>query len=110
MRKTLIAAAVAASFFAPVAFAEDAAPEVPALTANVGLVSDYVFRGITQTHGAPALQAGVDYAHESGLYIGTWGSNVSWVGDLVSGGYAKGSRYEVDVYGGYKWAIDDVGM
>lgn len=108
MRKTLIAAAVAASFVAPVAFAEEAAPEVPALTANVGVVSDYVFRGISQTRGTGALQAGIDYAHESGLYLGAWGSNVKWVGD--GGYYDKGDYLELDIYGGYKWAIGDVGM
>jgi uncharacterized protein (TIGR02001 family) len=105
MRKTLIAAAIAASFAAP-AFAEDA-PE-STLTYNVGAVSDYVFRGITQTRGEGAVQAGVDYAHASGLYVGAWGSNVKWVGD--GGYYDKGDYLELDIYGGYKWAVGDVGM
>lgn len=102
MRKTLIAAALAASFAAP-AFADEA----PAFTANVGVVSDYVFRGITQTRGGPALQAGVDYAHSSGLYVGAWTSNVKWVKD---GGYADGNTHEVDLYGGYKTEVAGVAL
>lgn len=98
MRKTLIAAALAASFAAP-AFAE--------VTANVGVVSDYVFRGISQTRGGPALQAGVDYAHDSGIYVGAWGSNVKWVSE---GGIANGNRFETDLYGGYKTEVGGLGL
>jgi uncharacterized protein (TIGR02001 family) len=99
MRKTLLAAAVAGAFSLPVAaIAADAAPASPhTFTANVGVVSDYLFRGVSQTHGAAALQGGVDYAHASGLYAGIWGSTITWVKDA----YGKGST-EVDLYGGYK--------
>jgi uncharacterized protein (TIGR02001 family) len=48
---------------------------------NVGLVSDYMFRGISQTQGKGAIQGGLDVAHESGLYVGAWGSNVDFGGD-----------------------------
>ncbi len=84
---------------APV-FAEDAPAPAPALTSNVGIVSEYVFRGIRQTWGNPALQGGVDYAHESGFYAGAWLSNTS--GNL----YAN-ANIEVDLYGGYRGAVDD---
>lgn len=47
---------------------------------NVALTSDYIFRGISQTQGDPAIQGGLDVAHESGLYIGTWASNVDFGG------------------------------
>ena len=47
------------------------------ITGNVGFVSDYSFRGLSQTLEEPAIQGGFDYAHSSGLYLGTWGSNVS---------------------------------
>lgn len=71
------------------------------VTSNVGLVNNYVFRGITQTSGAPAIQGGMDYAHASGFYAGLWGSNVSWIVD--SGTAATGSRsMELDYYLGYK--------
>lgn len=71
------------------------------LAYNVGVVSEYRYRGIAQTAGEPALQGGVDYAHSSGLYIGTWATNISWIKD---GGATKGN-VEVDVYGGYKGSI-----
>jgi uncharacterized protein (TIGR02001 family) len=101
MKKTLIAAAVAAALVAPgvvlaQAAAEPASPHT--LTANVGVVSDYLFRGITQSHSEPAIQGGVDYSHSSGVYVGTWLSSIAWVTD---GGYGT-SPTEVDVYGGYK--------
>lgn len=101
MKKTLLSAAVAAALAVPAvaAFAEDAPPASP-LSFNVGVVSDYLFRGISQTHGDPALQGGIDYAFESGFYVGTWASNVSWVKDWLG----KGTT-EVDVYGGYKGAF-----
>ncbi len=72
------------------------------LSYNVGVVSDYRFRGIAQTSGKPAIQGGVDFAHKSGFYLGAWGSNVTWVKDF--NGASKG-RYEVDLYGGYKAEI-----
>jgi uncharacterized protein (TIGR02001 family) len=111
MRKTIIAAAVAGALsISGLAMADDApaapaaAPAAPAspLSFNVGLVSNYLFRGISQTHGKPAIQGGIDYADPSGFYVGAWASNITWVKDFLG----KGS-VEVDVYGGYKGAIDD---
>lgn len=75
---------------------------------NVGAVSDYRFRGIEQTAGQPSLQAGVDYAHSSGLYVGAWAaSNIKWIKEF--NGASKGD-YEVDVYGGYKFDVKGVGL
>lgn len=74
-------------------------------TANVGLTTDYVFRGVSQTQNGPAIQGGVDYSHASGVYVGTWGSNVEW----VSTGYKDNNSMEIDLYGGYKGAVGDVG-
>lgn len=94
---TLILAALAVPC---VAMAEDAAPASP-VTANVGFVSDYVFRGISQTAHNPAVQGGIDYAHSSGFYAGVWGSNVSWIKD--SGAIANGNTtMELDTYLGFK--------
>jgi uncharacterized protein (TIGR02001 family) len=42
-------------------------------SANVGITSDYTYRGISQTNQRPALQGGFDYAHASGFYAGIWG-------------------------------------
>jgi uncharacterized protein (TIGR02001 family) len=69
------------------------------MTANVGLFSQYIFRGISQTAGKPAVQGGFDYAHSSGFYLGTWASNVSWLEDF---GQYNRSSLEWDFYGGYK--------
>jgi uncharacterized protein (TIGR02001 family) len=69
------------------------------LSGNVSLTSNYVFRGISQTGGRPAIQGGFDYTHSSGFYLGTWASNVNWLTDYQ--GYASGSM-ELDLYGGYR--------
>ena len=78
------------------------------LSYNVGVTNDYRFRGISQTTFDPALQAGVDFAHKSGVYLGVWGSNVSWIKDFAG---AKDGNLEIDLYGGYKGAItNDLGF
>jgi len=80
-----------------------AAPE-SSLSFNVGAVSDYRYRGISQSRLDPALQGGADYADKSGLYLGVWGSSIKWIKD--AGGDAN---MEVDVYGGYKFTVGDIG-
>jgi hypothetical protein len=84
------------------ACAQQSAPSP--LTANIALVSDYRFRGISQTYKGPAIQGGVDYAHASGLYLGNWNSNVT------SSAYLGGSGIEMDFYGGYKKSFGDFGL
>ena len=94
-----------------------AAEESPhSLSANVSLTSDYVFRGVSQTQGGPAIQGGFDYSHASGFYVGTWASNVSWVStkDPLPGGSGDGwfkdnNSMEIDLYGGYKGEVGDLG-
>jgi uncharacterized protein (TIGR02001 family) len=54
------------------------APVLAEVTAQVTATSDYVWRGISQTLGGPALQAGIDYEHASGIYAGLWASNVDF--------------------------------
>ena len=89
---------------APVLAHADAPPAAPApdytLTANVGFASDYRFRGISQTFKNPAIQGGIDFAHKSGIYLGTWASN-------VESSELAGSNMEWDFYGGYNWQIND---
>ena len=75
-------------------------------TANVGLVSDYAYRGWSQTDERPALQGGFDYAHDSGLYAGVWGSNVSWLSDASPN---VSNSLELDLYGGYKGTAGAIG-
>src|SRR3989344_5423652 len=69
-------------------------PPEHTFTASPALVSNYIFRGLTQTFGKPAVQVGFDYAHSSGAYAGLWGSNIS------SQQYAGGT-VELDYYFGY---------
>lgn len=103
MRKTVLAAAVAAAVAVPgLASAQATAPASPHTVAgNMGLFSDYRFRGISQTFQQPAIQGGIDYSHASGLYLGNWNSNVS--GETFVDG-----TIEMDLYGGFKKAFGDV--
>ncbi|MEO8331127.1 MAG: TorF family putative porin [Gallionella sp.] len=91
---SLILAALAVPGMAMAADAPD-----HTFTSNIGLVSNYVYRGITQTIGKPALQGGFDYGHSSGFYAGVWGSNVSWITGSGSTGNAS---LEMDTYAGFK--------
>lgn len=108
MRKTLLALSLATAFGAPaIVSAQTAAPAASAppsdhtIAGNVGLFSEYRFRGISQTFGKPAIQGGIDYSHSSGLYLGNWNSNVS-----SGAGYPSGNL-EMDFYGGWKKSWDD---
>ena len=87
---------IVGSMLAPIVSAAD---ETDSLTTNVGVYSQYVFRGLTQTNERPALQGGADYAHASGFYAGTWLSNISWFSDTNAGNTAS---LEWDLYGGFK--------
>lgn len=85
-----------------------AAEESPhSLSANVGMTSNYVFRGISQTGGDAAVQGGLDYSHSSGFYLGTWGSNVGWIEDFQR--YDSGN-VEIDVYAGFGGDIGSTGL
>ena len=69
------------------------------VTGTVTVVSDYDFRGITQTAQDPALQGSIDWTSESGIYLGAWGSNVDF-GDDVD------TDVEIDLYGGIRGGED----
>jgi uncharacterized protein (TIGR02001 family) len=86
MKKTLIAAALATVSL----------PSLAEVSGNVALTTDYRFRGWSQTTSDPAVQGGLDYTHESGFYVGTWGSNVEFAGSL-----------ELDYYAGFANDIND---
>ena len=74
-------------------------PPEHSVSANIGVVSNYVWRGITQTDDKPAVQGGVDYSHSSGFYAGTWLSNVDFNLD------EDNPSAEVDLYLGYTNSI-----
>lgn len=96
--------AVLASSMPVPGFAQAASPH--SITGNFSLVSEYRFRGISQTDFRPAVQGGFDYAHSGGIYAGIWGSNISWLADAGAG---SGSSVEVDFYGGFKGSTGDFG-
>ena len=112
----LAAAGIAASSLPSFAFAEDA-PAASPITYNIGVVSDYRYRGISQTMMKPALQGGVDWSGGA-FYAGTWLSTIKWVKDsmkIYNEGHAtdegfvpvdeKGAPLEWDLYGGMKGDI-----
>ena len=103
LKKILIPTALAAMSLA--ALSEEAvvpAADEIAVTANVNIASSYRFRGIDQTFNQPALQGGFDVALPNGFYIGNWNSNVN---GHAAGYY--GGNLEMDLYGGWKTAIND---
>ena len=112
MRKTLLAASLATAALAlpALALAQAAAPATAApasphtFTGNVGLFTEYRFRGISQTFAKPAIQGGFDYSHSSGWYAGNWNSNVN-----EGAGYPAGN-IEMDIYGGWKNTWGDWGL
>lgn len=65
----------------------------PEVAFNIGVVSDYVFRGVSQTDEGAALQGGVDANFGGGFYAGGWASTVD---------FGEGTDAEVDLYGGYR--------
>lgn len=73
-------------------------PVVAQVGTNVTLISDYLFRGFSQTDEKPAIQAGADYTFGGGFNIGVWGSNVQ---------FGEDKDFEVDWFGGYSRAFDN---
>lgn len=105
--KSRILTIAAAAMIGWGSLAHAADPLVPAddlpgtLMGNVALTSEYFFRGLSQSgNGTPAIQGGLDYAHDSGLYVGTWASNVDF----------SDARVEIDLYGGYKTELGSTGL
>ena len=120
-RKIAMAGVVASALAPSIGVAADAAPAPTpehTFTGNIGFFSQYIFRGLSQTDRDPALQGGLDYAHSSGLYAGTWASNISWLKENAStasplvtqGSYNRGGSLEWDFYGGYKMTFGDFGV
>lgn len=75
-----------------------------AVSSNVALTSDYVFRGVSQTNREPAIQGGFDVTAESGVYFGTWGSSISWLSDASPD---ISSNVEIDGYAGYRGSFSE---
>jgi len=93
MKKSLLNIALTSLLAASaIASTQASATDIEGLSANVGLVSQYIFRGVVQTDTASA-SAGVDY-ERNGFYVGTWAADVQ-------------EGLEVDVYGGYGNELDN---
>jgi len=104
MKNVFRASTAAALLALPLLAGAQAKPEPEyTLSGNAGLFSDYRFRGFTQTDNKPAFQGGIDFAHNSGFYLGNWNSNVSSV-------LYNGASLEMDFYGGYKTTVGDFGI
>jgi uncharacterized protein (TIGR02001 family) len=78
------------------------------LSYNVGLVSDYRYRGISQSARKPALQGGIDYADKSGFYVGNWNSTIEWIKDTADASQSARGPLEMDIYAGYKSSITEL--
>jgi len=63
------------------------------LSGNVGVMSDYIFRGVFQED--TSAMGGLDYEHESGFFVGTWAADV-------------GDGLETDLYFGYGGEAGDI--
>jgi uncharacterized protein (TIGR02001 family) len=104
--KTLVLSTALLATFSAMAQTAPAEPE-DTLAYNVGLVTDYRYRGLAQGAKNPALQGGADYTDKSGLYVGTWASTISWIKDsAVAPATAKGP-VELDIYGGYRGNLSE---
>ena len=76
-----------------------AAQDPWSFSANIGAVSNYIWRGVTQTGDQAAVQGGLDVAHDSGFYAGTWVSNIDWG--------TPDPNYELDLYTGFGGSVND---
>ncbi|MEH3120682.1 MAG: TorF family putative porin [Sphingomonas phyllosphaerae] len=88
--------------------AEAAPPAAVTISGSATIASDYRFRGVSQSDREMAIQGGITVAHDSGLYVGTWASN------LAGWGTFGGANMELDLIGGYKLPVGsgtlDVGL
>lgn len=105
MRKSLLAAAVIGSFYGGISYAEEAAPAEQKsdweFSSNIGVVSDYYARGVSQSWHKPTVQGGMDVTHASGFYAGIWGSG-------VTPNTYPDANTEIDIYAGYNGEIKSV--
>ena len=80
---------------------ETAPPPPVTISGSATLASDYRFRGVSQSDREMAIQGGITIAHESGVYAGTWGSN------LAGWGTFGGANMELDLVAGYRAKLAD---
>ncbi|HET8613063.1 MAG TPA: TorF family putative porin [Sphingomonas sp.] len=106
MRTLLLSASALLALAAAPAFAQDTAPPPPiSVSGGVSAVTQYRFRGISQSNNRPAVQGSITATHVSGFYVGAWGSSAQAGNSTVDIG---GS--EIDLYGGYSHALGNSGF
>jgi len=106
MKRCMTLFCAAALSFASLAMPAKAADAPQStLTGSATVVNDYLFRGLSQTNRDPAVQAGIEYDHSSGWYVGAWGSNISWLSDASTSAAPISSSLEVDVYAGHRGSL-----
>jgi uncharacterized protein (TIGR02001 family) len=98
---TLASVAVAVAALSAVAVPSISLAADSSVAFNAGVVTDYRYRGISQSRLQPALQGGVDFT-AGAFYLGAWGSTIKWIKDAPYNGDAN---VEIDLYGGYKGEI-----
>lgn len=107
MKSITIGVATALFVFPAAARAQTAAETAPpppvTVSGSVAIASDYRLRGISQSDAHMAVQAGLTVAHESGAYVGVWGSN------LAGWGTFGGANMELDLIGGYRTGVGPTG-
>lgn len=74
---------------------------VGSTSGNIAITSNYIFRGLTQTNHWPAAQAGLDWNHPTGAYLGVWGSNVHFPTS------SQNISLELDFSGGYTYSFNE---
>jgi len=104
MKNRLSLALGSAALAAAGLVATPASAQIEGLSGNAAVTTNYIFRGISQSGGNPAVQAGLDYAvGDTGLAFGTWASSI----DFGSIDGADAAPLEWDIYGSYTFAITD---
>lgn len=99
MRQSILGlSAVAFAMLSAPAFAQDEPVPELSVSGSATVVTDYRFRGVSQTDKRFAIQGGLTVTHASGFYVSTWGSSID---DYV----ANGSDQEIDLIAGYSTTV-----
>ena len=113
LNKKILAAAVAAALMTGISLAQaDDGSSDKGYTAsgNVTLITDYKFRGISQSNSDPTVQGGLDVSWDSGFYVGTWAAAVDFESRALLPGSCCDGSLELDYYAGWANSIGDTGF
>ncbi len=95
--RTMKKATIAVALLSVMGYSQLATASVEA---NIGVTSNYLWRGVTQSDNGPSISGGIDYSNESGVYAGAWIGTIDW---------GQGSATENDYYIGYGGESGDFG-